>query len=345
MSLLLALALSCAAPAQDAFTPYESGLRKLNQGDLDGAMADLDRSLKIDPNHAPALQARGSARRRKGDLDGALADYDRAIELDAGKAEYFRGRSLVRRQKRDLDGALADCDRALEIDPKSPTAFSSRGNVKKDKEDLDGALADYTRAIDLDPRSALAFSNRGEVREFKADFPGALADYGRALELNPRSPAVWMKRGFLLSALRRWPEALADLRKSCEMNPDDAYPRMGIWLIRAEQGERDAATRELAPFLDAWKSSKAEDWGTKVALFLTGSLAEEELLKAAQNPDPETTRWGRFSAYFYIGALRHVEGETAKAEAAFQACLSAGKPVWLGHSRVPLHLKAARKAP
>ena len=54
---------------------------KLKKGDLNGAIADCNQAIKLDPNHGKAYQTRAIAERRKGDLNGALADYNQAIEL------------------------------------------------------------------------------------------------------------------------------------------------------------------------------------------------------------------------------------------------------------------------
>jgi tetratricopeptide (TPR) repeat protein len=66
---------------------------------------------------AEALSKRGEAKRRKGDLDGALADFDIAIELQPGLAAGYSGRGLVKQSKGDLDGALLDLNRALKLRP------------------------------------------------------------------------------------------------------------------------------------------------------------------------------------------------------------------------------------
>ncbi|NTV27853.1 MAG: hypothetical protein HGA93_04130, partial [Methanothrix sp.] len=59
----------------------------------------------------------------KGDLDGAIADATRAIKLNP-KAELAHAtRASVRLMKRDLDGAIADFNHAITLDPKNSDAF------------------------------------------------------------------------------------------------------------------------------------------------------------------------------------------------------------------------------
>jgi len=89
------------------------------------------------------------AKQTKGDLDGAIADHNRALELNPKSAGYYNNRGLAKRNKGDLDGAIADYDRALELNPKYAAAYSNRGDAKHAKGDLDGAIADYNRAVQL----------------------------------------------------------------------------------------------------------------------------------------------------------------------------------------------------
>jgi tetratricopeptide (TPR) repeat protein len=67
--------------------------------------------MNLQPEHsdsAEALSKSGEAKRRKGDQDGALADFDKALSLQPDLAAAYSGRGLVRNAKEDFDGALAD---------------------------------------------------------------------------------------------------------------------------------------------------------------------------------------------------------------------------------------------
>jgi len=61
---------------------FQRGLAEQNKNNLTAALADYNRVLELDPNHALTCNNRGLIRQVQGDLNGALADYNRAIELD-----------------------------------------------------------------------------------------------------------------------------------------------------------------------------------------------------------------------------------------------------------------------
>jgi hypothetical protein len=93
------------------------GLGLAWQGDLDGAVAALDRAVAQAPRSSLAYLNRGMAYRRKGNLERARADLDRAVRLAPDSARALYQRSLLRRAQGDEAGARADAQRALAIDP------------------------------------------------------------------------------------------------------------------------------------------------------------------------------------------------------------------------------------
>jgi len=144
-------------------------------------------------NLGAAYDNRGNAKKNKGDFDGAIADYNRAIELNPQDAGAYNNRGIAKKNKGDLDGAIADFNRAIELNPRLSEAYNNRGNAKKNKGDLDGAIADYNRAIELNPQDADAYSNRGNAYYYQGNFAHAGADLAHAYELDPDIyTALWL---------------------------------------------------------------------------------------------------------------------------------------------------------
>jgi len=103
------------ASAQNARTYNDRGLAKEKKGDLDGAMADYNQAMKLNPKYAAPYNNRGNVKLRKGDLNGAMAEYNQAIELNPQYGLAYRNRGNAKRKKGDLDGAMADFNRAIKL--------------------------------------------------------------------------------------------------------------------------------------------------------------------------------------------------------------------------------------
>jgi tetratricopeptide (TPR) repeat protein len=131
------------------------------------------------------LVNRGIEKGKNGDLDGAIADFNRAIELDPKDDAPYYNRAQAKRLKKDTAGAIADYTRAIELGSTNPAAYNNRGNARADNNDPDGAIADYTRAIELKPDYARAYYNRAVAKEAKDDKAGAEADFKTAEKLDP----------------------------------------------------------------------------------------------------------------------------------------------------------------
>src|SRR6266540_3170541 len=167
LAFVLSLMLTAVAAAQtSAFAPYYNnrGLAREAKGDHDGAIADYNRAIDLNPKYAGAYNNRGLAKQAKGDLDGAIADYNCAIELCPKQPRAYMNRGFAKQAKGDHDGAIADYNRAIELAAKLAIFC------------VDGTIADYNRAIELDPKQPKAYINRGFAKQAKGDVDSAIAD-------------------------------------------------------------------------------------------------------------------------------------------------------------------------
>jgi tetratricopeptide (TPR) repeat protein len=219
------------------------GEAKLVKEDLDGALADFNKAIVLNPNLVVAHENRdraiqsknernktlaetwnqfGRIKKEEGDLDGALHGYDKAIELNPNFSTAYSNRGFTKKAKGNLDGALTDFNKAIELNPDSATVYNNRGLVRKSKNDFDGAMADFNKAIELEPSLTATYVNRGNIKRAKGDFNGALDDYDKAIELKPDSAGAYNSRGELKRGKGDLEGALQDYNKAIELKPDSA---------------------------------------------------------------------------------------------------------------------------
>ena len=107
----------------------------------------------------------GVEKGKSGDLQGAIADFNKAIEIDPQFAIAYYNRGVAKSNLKDYQGAIADYTKAIQIDPQYVNAYFNRGNTKKGLGDYQGAIADYTKAIQIDPQDAFSYNNRGYAKK------------------------------------------------------------------------------------------------------------------------------------------------------------------------------------
>jgi F-type H+-transporting ATPase subunit a len=141
-------------------------------------------------SQSAAYERRAAAYLAKGDLDLAIADYDRALRINKNFVTAHVGRAKAYRDQGALDKSLADFDAALALEPNHASLYADRGAIYKAKGDFDRAIADFSNAIALDPNFTEAFVNRAAAFRGKQDIQRAKEDLEQALKLAPQSSAA-----------------------------------------------------------------------------------------------------------------------------------------------------------
>ena len=174
----------------DARDYYRRALAKDQRGDpYSEVMADFDRALDIDPDLEEARYNRGVVKWNRGDLDGAIADFDRSRHPDP-RPDYalrYYHWGTIYAQSADYDEAVREFDRAVALNPTFAVAYFGRGNAKAGLSDYAGAKIDLDQAIALEPDNARAFCNRGGIKAEQGDFNGATQDLDQAIALGADS--------------------------------------------------------------------------------------------------------------------------------------------------------------
>jgi len=163
----------------------EKEKRYVEANDNEAAESSPSPASSTSEQNGEDLVNRGIEKAKNGDLDGAIADFDRAIKLNPKDDAPYYNRAQAKRLKNDTAGAIADYTRAIELGSTNPAAYNNRGNARAENNDRDGTIADYTRAIELNPNYARAYYNRAMTKEAKGDKAGAEADFKTAAKLDP----------------------------------------------------------------------------------------------------------------------------------------------------------------
>jgi Flp pilus assembly protein TadD len=120
-------------------------------GNFDGAMADSNEAVRLDPNNANARALRAAGYVRRGDYDRALADLQEARRLDPRSVLTANVFGFYYNAKGEYDRALTELNEAIRLNPNGMYAYKDRGTSYEHKGEHDKALADFRKALSFDP--------------------------------------------------------------------------------------------------------------------------------------------------------------------------------------------------
>ncbi len=110
-------------------------------------------------------------------------------------------------------------------------------------------------------------------------------------------------------------------------DPQDDFAEMWRYLALMQAGETETARTQLATYVAESRDADeiaGGDWSIHLVNFLLGEVAEEALLEQAQDADKVTQLERMCEAWFYIGQVHWINGETEAARAAFAASVETG---------------------
>lgn len=144
---------------------YDNAIRKGNLGDIEGALFELEKAIKLKPKLYYLYLTRGQMKAFSKDYEGAILDIEKSIKHSKKYPEFqikaYSSLYLANYDKKDYLKALRAINKLLVLDPKNAFAYSQRGVIKvKLNNEIEG-LDDINKAIDLDPNDGGNYYNRG----------------------------------------------------------------------------------------------------------------------------------------------------------------------------------------
>jgi tetratricopeptide (TPR) repeat protein len=262
--------------ASAAGDTYGSALAAAKSGQLDSAMALVERAIAQDPRHAKALKLRGDLYQRQDNAEAALADYKASEEIDPNNARLYISRAALRISKGMEKTALKDCEKAIQIDPTDPDGFYNRACALYIGGNTEAARKDAERAVKLKPDHADALYLSGVANgELYLEEDG-LHDIAEALKLKPAIPGGMMSMAVLLYEAERYEEAIDRFTEA--MAVDTAELAAAHWY----RGDCYYHLKNKEKACEDFKASAALK--DKDALFIRKNYCETDLERIPKKP-------------------------------------------------------------
>lgn len=120
----------------DASTPavtllMSRGLRELNAGSHDDAIEDFTAAITLDATLAEAYHQRGVAKYQAGDTEGAIRDIQETLRREPRDFAALRTLTEIASAREDWKGAYAAWQKLLEIDPLTPNGEEKLKDLKR----------------------------------------------------------------------------------------------------------------------------------------------------------------------------------------------------------------------
>ena len=150
---------AASAPAPSLAASFERALSASREGRFGDALPLWDQVLERAPSDAAAWSNRGNVRLALGDAEGAIADQDQAMLLDPQSVDPHLNRGVAEESLARWEAADADYRWILERDPEDASALYNLGNVEGSRDDWAAARRCFEAAALARPGFALARSS------------------------------------------------------------------------------------------------------------------------------------------------------------------------------------------
>ena len=223
----------------------------LRQGERERASESLEDALKAKADYAPAFleQARISA--ASGDLDGALAGLDRVPRQSAAAPEALKLRGdLLLYGKQDQKGAMAAYEEAVKVDPSYKEGRAGIVElllVQGKLDEADKVLQELVKEVPGRPMTVYLQTMQAYA---KKDYKNGKELSQKLLNMTPESYRALELAGMIELQLGANVQAEALLGKALQINPGLSMARRGLITTNVRLGRLDKAMALLPPNLE-----------------------------------------------------------------------------------------------
>ncbi len=235
----------------------KTAMQKHQQGDLAQAMAEYERLLQREPDHADALHLSGVILHQQGDHRAAIKRIERALQLKPNALLFLKNLASACRSAGDLEKAKRLCEEVLASEPNDSVVLNMLGRIHEQQNDYAAAVHCYRTALNSNPtpddkfdilihagdcysrlndreqslqcfryalsdhpKSLVANHNLARELQFANRMSEAEAYYMKALEIDRACSSAWNNLGVIYQGRAEYLKGLNSLNQAIEANPN-----------------------------------------------------------------------------------------------------------------------------
>ncbi|KAK4180530.1 PaTOM70 mitochondrial precursor proteins import receptor encoded by the PaTom70 protein [Triangularia setosa] len=177
---------------------------------------------------AYAHNLRGTFQCLKGKHEEALADLSKSIELDPGLTQSYIKRASMNLELGAPEKAEADFEAALAKNPEDPDIYYHRAQLHFIKGEFADAQKDYQKSIDLDPDFIFSHIQLGVTQYKLGSIASSMATFRRCIKNFPKIPDVYNYYGELLLDQTKFSEAIEKFDTAIELEKETKPMSMNV---------------------------------------------------------------------------------------------------------------------
>ncbi len=180
-----------------AITVFNEGVKKTRADDKDGAMADFQEALLLNPNLSNAYQSMAAIEFNEKNYEAALPHLAKLTELDPQNGEGQRLLLFSLINTGQIDKAKGAATAWGAINPSAPDQILEQAKIKFEQDDTATAEAMFQMVLDLDGEHADGNRMMGMLHARKGRADEAKKFLNRFLELSPNHPEAESARAMI----------------------------------------------------------------------------------------------------------------------------------------------------
>ena len=253
------------------------------------ALEALNKADAAAPDNPDLLLLRAGIRLELGQKDQALADVERVLVARPDAPDALRLRAVLLFDSKKLDAAVADLEKLHQLDPKDEPVLLELAMVYQAQKKYDKAVEVYSGVLRQHPDRWKFLRGRGDVLLSAGKRGEAITDFDKALAQQPKDINLLNNLAWVLATapedkLRDGKRALKLATQACELTGYKRdYILSTLAAAYAETGDFDKARKWAAKAVQLGGTSK--EYGASLKKELASYQASKPWREAL--PEPE----------------------------------------------------------
>ncbi len=177
--------------------------------------------IKKSPQIASAHNNLGNVFKETNQIDEAMEEYKKAVRIDPENAKAHFNLASLYQEQGNMNDAVLHYREAIRIKPDLEEAYNNLGNILVKEGRFEEALKEYKKAIKISPDYFPANLNLGVIYYKTGQLPESIRYFEKALSLNPKSSDSWYFAGIAYEKEGLKDKAFRAFLMAYKLNPNN----------------------------------------------------------------------------------------------------------------------------